>query len=194
VTPGTYPTGGHRDLDATACPGAYAYLKLPEMRLAWAPAVPAPEVKEGIVIVNRPPVKLLMHQAWNKAYSVITDDGGVFNFGGSPFYGSLGGLVLNKPIIDAEVTPSGNGYVMLAADGGIFAFGDAVFHGGISYSAPRLAKLSTRLRTLTTSRRQARVGGQYVPNEFALGDPGDALSVQEMEDEEYRGPDEGSSG
>jgi glyoxylase-like metal-dependent hydrolase (beta-lactamase superfamily II) len=190
VTPGTFPTGGHRDLDATACPGAYAYLKIPEMQLAWAPAVPAPEVKEGALIVNRPPVKLLMHEAWGKAYALVTDDGGVFSFGQAPFFGSLGGVVLNKPIIDAEPTPSGQGYLMLASDGGIFAFGDAVFHGGVSYTAPRLAALSSRLRAGRRKLRKARVGGEYIPAHFTSGDPGDLLTIKEMQEEELSDPDD----
>lgn len=133
VVAGAYPSGGHRDLQATACPGRYAYEKLPEFRMAWQPASSAPIVvpKEGIVAVNRPPVTFLVHPDWPVAdptkppYLVVTDDGGVFSFGGAPFFGSLGGVSLNAPIIEAKVTPTGQGYVMLGRDGGIFPFGDA---------------------------------------------------------------------
>jgi Negative regulator of beta-lactamase expression len=97
-----------------------------------APAVPEP--KEGIVPVNRPPVKLLSHPGWGDGYLVVTDDGGVFAFD-APFFGSTGDVPLNQPIIDGEVTASGRGYWLLAADGGIFAFGDAPFKGRVEYAA-----------------------------------------------------------
>lgn len=97
----------------------------------WAPpAQPAP--KEPIV-VNAAPVALLTHQAWGKGYTIVTADGGVFNFGGSPFFGSLGNVTLNKPIIRAAVTDTGQGYLMLGADGGVFCFGDATFDGAVQY-------------------------------------------------------------
>ena len=33
------------------------------------------------------------------AYWLVASDGGIFSFGGAPFYGSTGGIVLNKPIV-----------------------------------------------------------------------------------------------
>jgi hypothetical protein len=41
----------------------------------------------------------------------------------------MGGQHLNAPIADADVTPTGKGYVMVGEDGGIFNFGDAEFEG-----------------------------------------------------------------
>lgn len=40
-------------------------------------------------------------------------------------------FTLNSPIIDAVVTPSGQGYFLLGGDGGIYVFGDAPYHGSI---------------------------------------------------------------
>ena len=45
------------------------------------------------------------------------------------FWGSTGGITLNKPIVGMAPTPDGNGYWLVASDGGIFAFGDAQFWG-----------------------------------------------------------------
>ena len=60
---------------------------------------------------------------------LVASDGGVFAFGGAPFYGSMGGRRLNKPIVTMAATPTGKGYWLVASDGGVFAFGDAGFFG-----------------------------------------------------------------
>lgn len=62
-------------------------------------------------------------------YWMVASDGGVFSFGDAQFYGSTGGMNLNKPIIGMATTPSGNGYWLVASDGGVFSFGDAPFLG-----------------------------------------------------------------
>ena len=62
-------------------------------------------------------------------YRLVAADGGVFTFGDAGFFGSTGGLALNRPIVAAASTPSGGGYWLFAADGGVFTFGDAVFFG-----------------------------------------------------------------
>ena len=63
-------------------------------------------------------------------YWLVGSDGGIFSFG-VPFYGSMGGKPLNKPIVGMAATPDGHGYWEVAADGGIFSFGDAAFHGSM---------------------------------------------------------------
>ena len=52
-------------------------------------------------------------------------DGGIFSFGDARYFGSTGGLHLNKPIVGMAPTPDGGGYWLVASDGGIFAYGDA---------------------------------------------------------------------
>ncbi len=58
-------------------------------------------------------------------------DGGVFAFGGAPFYGSMGGRPLNQPVVGLAATPDGAGYWLVARDGGVFTFGDAQFYGSM---------------------------------------------------------------
>jgi plastocyanin len=62
-------------------------------------------------------------------YREVANDGGIFSFGSSGFYGSTGSIKLNKPIVGGAATPSGKGYWAVATDGGIFAYGDAGFFG-----------------------------------------------------------------
>ncbi|HEX3462203.1 MAG TPA: IPT/TIG domain-containing protein, partial [Acidimicrobiales bacterium] len=62
-------------------------------------------------------------------YWLVASDGGIFSFGGSPFFGSTGAQKLNKPIVGMASTPDGGGYWLVASDGGIFAFGNAGFFG-----------------------------------------------------------------
>ena len=52
-------------------------------------------------------------------------DGGVFALNNAPFYGSMAGHPLNKPVVGIATTPTGDGYWLVAADGGVFAFGAA---------------------------------------------------------------------
>ena len=62
-------------------------------------------------------------------YWLDASDGGVFSFGGAPFYGSLGGTQLNAPIVNIASTPDGGGYWLVGADGGVFSYGNAQFYG-----------------------------------------------------------------
>jgi len=64
-------------------------------------------------------------------YWEVASDGGIFAFGGAPFYGSMGGKPLNQPIVGIASTPTGTGYWEVASDGGLFAFGGAGFHGSM---------------------------------------------------------------
>jgi hypothetical protein len=63
-------------------------------------------------------------------YWLVASDGGIFAFGGVPFFGSMGGQHLNKPIVGMAADPVTNGYWEVASDGGIFSFG-APFEGSM---------------------------------------------------------------
>ena len=53
----------------------------------------------------------------------------MFAAGDARFYGSLGNIHLNRPIVGMAASPDGHGYWLVASDGGIFAFGDTHFYG-----------------------------------------------------------------
>jgi len=67
--------------------------------------------------------------ATTQAYWLVASDGGIFSFGGAPFYGSTGSIALNKPVVGMAATSDGGGYWLVASDGGIFDYGDAGFYG-----------------------------------------------------------------
>jgi sugar lactone lactonase YvrE len=79
-------------------------------------------------------------------YTLAASDGGIFNYGGSGFFGSQGGAPLNKPIVGMAGSPDGLGYWLVASDGGIFNFGDAGFfgsHGGSPLNKPVVGMAAT---------------------------------------------------
>ena len=65
-------------------------------------------------------------------YWLVAADGGIFNYGDAGFFGSTGGIKLNKPIVGMAPTPDGKGYWLVASDGGVFNYGDAGFFGSAS--------------------------------------------------------------
>jgi hypothetical protein len=66
-----------------------------------------------------------------QGYRFVASDGGVFDFGDASFWGSTGGITLNKPVVGMASTPSTSGYWLAASDGGIFSYGDAQFRGSM---------------------------------------------------------------
>ena len=77
---------------------------------------------------------------------LVTADGGVFALCGAPFYGSMGGKTLDKPVVAMAATPDGGGYWLVAADGGVFSFGDAEYDGsmgGKTLNKPIVAMAAT---------------------------------------------------
>jgi len=65
------------------------------------------------------------------SYYLVGSDGGIFTFLGAMFYGSMGGIPLNAPVVGTAPTNDGRGYWLVAADGGVFTFGDARYFGSM---------------------------------------------------------------
>ena len=63
-------------------------------------------------------------------YWMAASDGGIFAYD-APFFGSMGGKPLNKPVVGMVATPDGGGYWEVASDGGVFNFGDAALYGSM---------------------------------------------------------------
>ena len=89
---------------------------------------PALRVDRGLAL-NQPDRRAWPPTPDGGATGWSASDGGIFAFGDAGFYGSTGGIALNKPIVGMASTPDGRGYWLVASDGGIFAFGDAGFYG-----------------------------------------------------------------
>jgi hypothetical protein len=71
----------------------------------------------------------------NEGYWLASADGGIYAQGDAGYYGSLGALHLQGPVVAIAATPDGKGYWMVALDGGVFAFGDARFFGSMGAMA-----------------------------------------------------------
>ena len=81
-----------------------------------------------------------------EGYWEAATDGGIFAYGNAPFYGSMGGRPLSRPVVGIAATADRRGYWEVASDGGLFAFGDAQFcgsMGGRHLNQPVVAMAST---------------------------------------------------
>ncbi len=83
-----------------------------------------------------------------RGYWMGASDGGVFTFGDAGFFGSLGGMPLNSPVVGLAQTRDQGGYLLAASDGGVFTFGDANFYGSLGGmpSTPRWSVWPCHLR------------------------------------------------
>lgn len=91
---------------------------------------PTPSVEEAKGMMQAPCVEIISTPS-GAGYWLFGADGGVFAFGDAQFFGSMGGIPLQKPITGAAVTHDGTGYWLVAEDGGVFAFGHAGFFGSM---------------------------------------------------------------
>ena len=60
----------------------------------------------------------------------MASDGGIFAYGGAPFYGSPAGAA-RSPIIGIAPTPSGDGYWVVGSNGAVYNFGGSHYYGGL---------------------------------------------------------------
>ena len=92
----------------------------------------------------------------DEGYWLASADGGVYAQGNAGFYGSLGALHLQGPVVAMAATPDGGGYWLVALDGGVFAFGDAGFYGSMGGYA---AQPADRRHGLDAGRQGLLAGG-----------------------------------
>lgn len=64
-------------------------------------------------------------------YEIATDVGAVFNYGASPYCGSLSHQLIPGAVAGIASTPNGGGYWLALADGTVYAFGDAKNYGDL---------------------------------------------------------------
>ncbi len=64
----------------------------------------------GIAPAGAASGKVTAQGTLGNGYFFVATDGGIFNFGDSEFKGSTGNIALNKPIVGAAATPTGEGY------------------------------------------------------------------------------------
>ncbi|HEX4493879.1 MAG TPA: hypothetical protein VH914_21940 [Acidimicrobiia bacterium] len=111
---------------ASALHGTRIWFATPEGRVIAAPGTPWFGSVAGSPAA---PVVGIAATPSGRGYWLAGADGGVFSYGDAHFYGSTGGLHLNRPIVAIAATPTGHGYWLVASDGGVFTFGDARFFG-----------------------------------------------------------------
>ena len=90
-------------------------------------ATPSGQLNSVMVAMAANPVAT----ASDQGYWLASADGGVYTEGNAGFFGSLGALHLQGPVVGMAPTPDGRGYWLVALDGGVFSFGDAAFFGSM---------------------------------------------------------------
>jgi len=104
-------------------------------------------------------------------YQMVASDGGLFAFN-TPFFGSMGGMPLNEPVVGMAVVPDSGGYYEVASDGGIFAF-NAPFYGSMGGKPLNEPIVGIAFDTLTGGYYEvASDGGIFAFNAPFLGSMG----------------------
>jgi hypothetical protein len=104
-------------------------------------------------------------------YQMVASDGGLFAFN-TPFFGSMGGMPLNEPVVGMAVVPDSGGYYEVASDGGIFAF-NAPFYGSMGGKPLNAPIVGSAFDTLTGGYYEvASDGGIFAFNAPFLGSMG----------------------
>lgn len=112
LRPGTYPTGGHRDLKATACPGDRAYALLPGLRVPWI----APTKEEDVALVD------VMADPRGGVWALMAD-GTVRCFRGARDLGEPKGKAYWGPRVARQFEPNAReGYDVIATSGERYSY------------------------------------------------------------------------
>lgn len=106
--------------------------------------------------------------AWNgvpvtpPGYRLVGGDGGVFDFGSTPYKGGLHGQVLPAPIVGIDNTIDAQGYWMVGRSGKVYPFGDAGNYGELP-STPGSPVIGIAGTTDSKGYWVAEAGGAVVP-------------------------------
>lgn len=123
----------HQFFHATACPGtptvAWLNAGLPAPPGYLDSPAPAPSPAPTTLPNRITNVIGFLEDPTSDGGWMVASDGGMFTMPPAGFFGSLGGIPLNAPVVGGTATPTGKGYWLFGADGGVFAFGDAPFNG-----------------------------------------------------------------
>jgi hypothetical protein len=98
-------------------------------------------------------------------YRLVGGDGGVFDYGSTPYKGGLHGKVLPAPIVGIANTNDAQGYWMVGNSGKVYPFGDAGNYGELS-SAPASLVIGVAATVDSKGYWLAEAGGTVV----AFGD------------------------
>jgi hypothetical protein len=147
-----YSFGAAKTFAGSAPPGCVAMTSTPDGSGVWlldqsgrvtnlgsAPALGSPQLG-GVAAAG------ISSTSSGLGYWVTDARGNVHAFGDAAFWGGVGHLPLNSPIIGMTTAPDGSGYWLLAADGGVFTFGGARFWGStgaIRLNQPVVAMTAT---------------------------------------------------
>jgi hypothetical protein len=102
----------------------------PALDFTWSQVVADLPGTAASAVLDAPAVGIAS-TADGQGYWLVAADGGVFAFGSSGFYGSMGGHRLAAPIVGISSTPDGRGYWLVAANGSVDNFGDANWLGAL---------------------------------------------------------------
>ena len=120
-----------------------------------------------------------------RGYSILTNFGGIYNFGTAQYWGNLLDHGYPGPAIGLGETVTGQGYDILTTFGGIYTFGDAQYYGNLldhGYPGPAVAMAMTptgKGYLILTSWGGIYTFGdaQYYGNLVDHGYPGPAVSI-----------------
>jgi len=80
---------------------------------------------------STPTARQIIRNPGGTGYWLLSNQGGVYSYGGAPFYGSAAGQSYfnGQTAIAMTVDPAGTGYWIMSANGGIYSYGSAPFYG-----------------------------------------------------------------